>query len=145
MHLKRWMGLVCALSLHGQGLADDEWPRFRGPQGDGFAAGSHLPVRWSESENVRWKTAIPNTGWSSPVIQDNRVWVTSATTNGSDFFAFCVDAETGRVLIEKQHLKNLWKTGWMPVSWPRQPSSATRSSCGPRRTSTASKKNEPIV
>ena len=48
--------------------ADDEWPQFRGPTGQGHAVASGLPMVWSETENIRWKTAIPGEGHSSPVI-----------------------------------------------------------------------------
>lgn len=75
---------------------------FRGPQGDGSVAGSNLPLRWSETENVRWKTPLPHLGWSTPAVQDGRIWLTSATTNGTDFFVSCVDAASGKILFEKR-------------------------------------------
>ncbi|MEI6646275.1 MAG: PQQ-binding-like beta-propeller repeat protein [bacterium] len=75
---------------------------FRGPQGNGAVTDSRLPLRWSETENVRWKIVIPNTGWSTPVIQDGQIWLTSATENGTDFFAYCVDVISGKILFEKQ-------------------------------------------
>jgi outer membrane protein assembly factor BamB len=56
----------------------DSWPGYRGPTGDGHAAGANLATTWSETENVRWKTAIHGKAWSSPVIQGNQVWVTTA-------------------------------------------------------------------
>lgn len=74
---------------------------FRGPHGDGAVTGSHLPVQWSETNNVRWKIAIPHVGWSSPVVQDGRIWVTGATEKGQDYFAYCVDVTSGNVLFEK--------------------------------------------
>jgi outer membrane protein assembly factor BamB len=58
--------------------ASDEWPQFRGPQSNGHADSTSLPVRWSETENVRWKTAIPGTGHSSPVISGDQIWLTTA-------------------------------------------------------------------
>jgi outer membrane protein assembly factor BamB len=93
--------LVGCVLLTGWACAGAEWPAFRGPHGDGSVTGSKLPLRWSETENVRWKTAIPHLGWSTPAVRDNRVWVTSATTNGQDYFAFCVDAASGKILLEK--------------------------------------------
>ncbi|HNX36468.1 MAG TPA: PQQ-binding-like beta-propeller repeat protein [Kiritimatiellia bacterium] len=90
----------CAL-LNGVVYAGEGWPMFRGPQGDGSVIGATLPLHWSETENVRWKTAIPHLGWSTPAVRDGRVWVTSATTNGQDYFAFCVDAASGKILFEK--------------------------------------------
>jgi len=80
-----------------------DWPEFRGPWGSGHAAAAGeakprgLPLRWSETENVRWKTAIPHRGWSTPVVLGGQVWLTTATKDGHDFFAICVDAETGEI------------------------------------------------
>jgi outer membrane protein assembly factor BamB len=55
-----------------------DWPRFRGPTGDGISRESGLPVTWSETENIAWKTLIPGLGRSSPVVLGDRVWVTTA-------------------------------------------------------------------
>ena len=74
---------------------------FRGPHGNGAVADARLPLRWSETNNVRWKIAVPYVGWSSPVVQGDQIWVTSATAKGQDFFAFCVDVTSGRILFEK--------------------------------------------
>src|SRR5262249_3084732 len=56
--------LVALFSSH---LGAD-WPQFRGPDGQGHSPARGLPLRWSEKENIRWKTPIPGLGWSSPVI-----------------------------------------------------------------------------
>jgi outer membrane protein assembly factor BamB len=93
------MGLML---LNGIGIAGDTWPSFRGPTGDGTVTGSKIPLTWSETNNVRWKIALPLAGWSTPVIQDNQIWATGATEKGSNFFAYCVALETGKVLFEKQ-------------------------------------------
>lgn len=62
--------------------ADNPWPQFRGPHSAGVAADDpRLPERWSTTENVRWKTAIPGTGWSSPVVWGDHVFVTTAVTD----------------------------------------------------------------
>lgn len=95
--------VVSCVACCGLSFAQGGWPQFRGPQGNGaVAAGARLPLRWSETENVRWKTAIPHLGWSTPAVLDGRIWVTSATTNGQDYFAFSVDAKTGQILKEKR-------------------------------------------
>lgn len=75
---------------------------FRGPQGDGTVSGAKLPLNWSETENVRWKIALPQVGWSSPVVQDGQIWLTGATEKGTNFFVFCVEAKTGKIVFEKQ-------------------------------------------
>ncbi|HEV3257107.1 MAG TPA: PQQ-binding-like beta-propeller repeat protein [Gemmataceae bacterium] len=77
--------------------AGDNWPEFRGPHGDGHAA-TEVPVRWGEAENVRWKTAIHDKGWSSPVVWGDQVWLTTARADGKRLFAVCVDRRTGKVL-----------------------------------------------
>jgi outer membrane protein assembly factor BamB len=98
----RWCLLVLLLSARAL-PAQDAWPQFRGPTGDGIATvpgepqTRGLPIRWSETENVAWKTAIPHQGWSTPVVMDGRVWLTTATPDGHDFFVICVDAATGEI------------------------------------------------
>ena len=79
-----------------------DWPDFRGPNRDGIAAAKDLPVRWSETENIAWKTPIPHKGWSSPVILDGKVWVTTATEDGKDYFVYALDEASGKVVIEKK-------------------------------------------
>ncbi len=78
--------------------AGDNWPRFRGPTGDGHSDATGLPLKWSEKENVVWKTPIHDQGWSSPVVWGNQVWVTSGAEDGKQLFAICLDKETGRVV-----------------------------------------------
>jgi outer membrane protein assembly factor BamB len=82
--------------------AGADWPEFRGPRGNGHAVAEGLPVRWSETENVVWKTATPLQGWSTPAVQDGRIWLTAATEDGHDFFVQCVDAATGKMLLDKK-------------------------------------------
>ncbi len=91
------LGLVCALWAACPIAAAENWPQFRGPTGDGVSQATGLPVTWSETEHITWKTPIHDKGWSSPVIWDNQIWMTTATANGKQSFAVCVDRETGRV------------------------------------------------
>lgn len=78
--------------------AGETWPEFRGPTGNGHADGSGLPVTWNETENVAWKTEIAGRGWSSPVIWQQQIWLTTATPDGKQMFAVCVDRETGKIV-----------------------------------------------
>ena len=76
--------LRCLLSalLVAQSLtlfAESTWPEFRGPGGQGISTEKNLPLTWSETENIRWKTPIQGTGWSSPVVADGKIWLTTAT------------------------------------------------------------------
>jgi outer membrane protein assembly factor BamB len=89
-----------------------DWPEFRGPWGNGHASAPGdkalgLPLNWSETNNVKWKTAIPFRGWSTPVVMGrvvtgSQVWLTTATDDGHDFFAICVDADTGRIRFNEK-------------------------------------------
>ena len=101
-----WLGLAGVGAMATAGTV--EWPEFRGPRGDGHvnAAGDSkpagFPVRWSETENIRWKTAIPYRGLSTPVVGEGRVWVTTATEDGHDYFVLGLDAATGKVLVNEK-------------------------------------------
>ena len=57
--------------------AGDHWPQFRGPESNGVAADGNLPESWSSTQNVVWKTEIPGSGWSSPIVWGDRIFVTS--------------------------------------------------------------------
>jgi outer membrane protein assembly factor BamB len=90
--------LAClALSFPSFARADN-WPQFRGPNGDGISTAKGLPLTWSETENVRWKTPIPGKAWSSPVLWDDQIWLTNATPDGKRLSAVCVDRTSGKVL-----------------------------------------------
>ena len=78
--------------------AADHWPEFRGPHGDGTADATGLPLTWSETKNVRWKTAIHDKGWSSPVVWGDQVWLTTATVKGDKVYAVALDRKTGQVI-----------------------------------------------
>jgi outer membrane protein assembly factor BamB len=75
-----------------------QWPQHRGPDGTGMSSSTGLPLTWSEEANVRWKTPVHGRAWSSPVILDNQVWVTTATPDGKDLFAVALDQETGKIV-----------------------------------------------
>ena len=101
--------LILAVVTGGSQIARADWPEFRGPWGDGYVSAPGdkkpvgLPLHWSETENVKWKTEIPNRGWSTPVVMGNEVWLTAATVDGHDFYAICVAADSGKVRFN-EHL-----------------------------------------
>ncbi len=75
--------LLCGASMMTSfgGAADTgsaSWPQFRGPSGDGIAADENPPIEFGEDLNVKWKTDVVGKGWSSPVIADGVVWLTTA-------------------------------------------------------------------
>lgn len=82
----------------GSSSALDNWPQFRGPDGQGHADEANLPVTWSAQQNVTWRTALPGFGWSSPVIWGDQIWMTTATEDGHSLRALCVDKNSGKLL-----------------------------------------------
>ncbi len=60
-----------------------EWPQFRGPEARGIADNDALPLHWSATENVQWKTDLPGRGWSSPIVVGDRVLLTAVINTGS--------------------------------------------------------------
>jgi outer membrane protein assembly factor BamB len=98
---------VLAVLTFGIAAALADWPDFRGARGDGHVVGTDakplgLPLHWSETNNVKWKTAIPHHGISTPVVMGNQVWLTTATPDGHDFFAIRVDADTGKISFNEK-------------------------------------------
>jgi outer membrane protein assembly factor BamB len=89
--------LIAAVTLTGAAFAVENWPQYRGPHEDGHADATGLPVTWSEKENIVWKTAIHDKGWSSPVVWGDQIWMTTAKADGTQMFAVCVDRKTGEV------------------------------------------------
>jgi len=79
-------------------VADDNWPQFRGPDGNGHAKARKLPVTWSETNNIVWKVPVHDEGWSSPVIYGKQIWLTTARPDGKELFALCFDIDTGKVI-----------------------------------------------
>lgn len=92
--------LILALLICSPAMADG-WPEFRGPTGQGVSTATGVPVRWSATEGVAWKREVPGSGWSSPVLVDGRVYLTTAVESGAgdvSLRAVCVDAADGEIL-----------------------------------------------
>ncbi len=79
-----------------------DWPQFRGPNGSGISDAKGLPISWSETNHVKWKTAIPGRGWSSPVIFGNKIWMTSANPKGTELSVVCVERDSGKIIHDRK-------------------------------------------
>ncbi|QDU57272.1 outer membrane protein assembly factor BamB family protein [Aeoliella mucimassa] len=124
--------LVTGLLLAGVsrlGAEEPTWPQFRGPDGQGNVVGT-APLEWSEQQGVRWKTPLPGRGWSSPVVEGNQIWMTTAIEKQGDrskiervggtpagqldqasalsLRAICVDRRSGELVhdVELVHVEN---------------------------------------
>ncbi len=81
-------------------LAPANWPDWRGPTGQGHSDARGLPLHWSETQNIVWKSPIHDLGYSTPVVWGDQIWLTTATLKGETLYAMCIDLNSGRVLYD---------------------------------------------
>lgn len=74
------------------------WPGYRGPSDDGHSLAKNVPVEWSETKNIAWRTAIPGRGWSSPVVMDGLVWVTTSEPDGKKVKVISIKEKDGSIV-----------------------------------------------
>lgn len=112
--MKLWLAGVVVLAAAGTVVADDEWPQFRGPTGQGQATTCSLPDKFNKENTLRWRTEIEGKGWSSPVVSRGKIWLTTAVEHERqqtkvrnevkdvasklNLKALSIDFETGKVL-----------------------------------------------
>ncbi len=93
-------------------FADDGWTRFRGANASGVINDAHIPLSWSDTENLAWKIALPGKGSSSPIVRQGRVYLTAYSGYGLDvnkpgdfsnlrLHTLCVDLESGKILWDQ--------------------------------------------
>ncbi len=70
---------ICLITVLGSGAANAQknWPQFRGPGSAGVSRESGLPDRWSRTKNIVWRTELPGLGWSSPIVWEDRIFITT--------------------------------------------------------------------
>ena len=125
MHKRLSVIPLALVACAGVFAAVDGWPHWRGPKDDGMAAGD-APLHWSDTEHIAWKVTVPGKGNSSPVVWDDRIFLTTAVPTGSappapaapagrrggpggtsgpqaeqKFMVLCYDRKTGKLLWEK--------------------------------------------
>ena len=95
---------VLLLALASVAAAPSDWPEFRGPTGQGLSRERGLPLQWSEAQNIVWKTPVPGLGWSSPVVADGRVWLTTSvwTRDGASLRVLAYDIASGDELVNAE-------------------------------------------
>lgn len=92
------LGFLAALSA----ASAEQWPGWRGPTGDGISREPHLPTAWSEqTENIRWKVEIPGQGYSSPIVWNDAIFLTTCIQETGDRILLRLDRETGREVWRK--------------------------------------------
>jgi outer membrane protein assembly factor BamB len=124
------LGALVAMSLWGDAVdttrgrveAQGAWPQWRGPLGTGVSPSAQPPVRWSEAEHIRWKTALPGKGHATPIVWGDRIFLTTAIPYGEavkprfvrpgahdnraltrphEFVVLAVSRKTGKILWQR--------------------------------------------
>jgi outer membrane protein assembly factor BamB len=83
----------------------DNWPQFRGPNTQGHSVEANLPLKWSATENVAWKTALPGEAWSSPIVWGDHIFVTTTMDAGTSCRVIALQRKTGAILWDKEVFK----------------------------------------
>ncbi len=114
-----------ALLVHGVAGAELSWPQLRGPRGDGTSLATHVPLHWSETNNLVWKVSLPGRGRSSPVVLGDRIWLTLAVEQGvvrkrigGDDMQTAEHASLEVVCLDRATGKILWRTKLFDVANP---------------------------
>lgn len=102
-----WMASLCLATAMVNG---EDWPEFRGPSGQGHSSATNVPTSWSPTKNVVWKTAIAGTGWSSPVVVGDKIYVTTAMPakgeevpdSDRSLRVICLNAPDGGTIWDKE-------------------------------------------
>ncbi len=79
----------------------ENWPGWRGPDGDGISSERNLPTRWSQTENIAWKKPIAGEGHSSPIVWGDRVFLTTSLTEKNERRLLCLDRLDGKTVWER--------------------------------------------
>ncbi len=100
--LKHGVVIVIAALLLASVASAGQWPRFRGPNGQGISDAKTIPVKWSQGD-YDWKIELPGSGPSSPVVWDDKVFITCADPSVPKGILVAVDTETGTMLWKKEY------------------------------------------
>ena len=83
-------------------IRGENWPRFRGPSGQGISSETDLPVTWSKDENIKWTSDLPGQGWSSPIVFKDHIFLTAATEEGVSCRVVCINRKDGSMAWSKE-------------------------------------------
>ena len=99
------MRLVALFSFVSFSLCAENWPGWRGPRGDGTSLEKQAPVKWSVTDNIAWKVAIPGKGHSSPVIWGDKIFLIACLPDKEERVLMCLDRRNGKTLWQRTILK----------------------------------------
>jgi outer membrane protein assembly factor BamB len=112
LSLSAWMLLCLSLSA-AEPVASSSvdgpayWPQWRGPSGQGYCEDNRVPLSWSETENLLWKTKLPGNGNSTPIVWGERIFLTAASAGGKERLVLCLSTRDGKILWQKTAASNV--------------------------------------
>jgi outer membrane protein assembly factor BamB len=98
--MKRVLSVILPLML--VGAHAENWPQFRGPNSQGRSSETGVALVWSATENVAWKTPLPGQSWSSPIVWQDTVFVTTATDEGRSCRVLALDRKKGKIHWDRE-------------------------------------------
>ncbi len=87
-------------------LRAENWPGWRGPRGDGTSLEKNVPVQWSATSNVVWKTELPGLGHASPIVWEDRVFTVTCVPETEERRLLCLDRQSGKILWQQTVIKS---------------------------------------
>ena len=115
--MNKVLGNALVWALMAGSVAAENWPMWRGVRGDGSSLEKGIPTKWSETENILWKTPLSDDGHASPIVWEDRLFLIAADTENGGRHLVCLEAGTGNELwrqlvltspLEKKHRLNSW-------------------------------------
>lgn len=115
--MNKVLGNALVWALMAGSVAAENWPVWRGVRGDGSSLEKGIPTKWSESENILWKTPLSDDGHASPIVWEDRLFLIAADTEKGGRHLVCLEGGTGTELwrqlvltspLEKKHRLNSW-------------------------------------
>lgn len=85
------------------------WPCWRGPNGDGTSSEINLPTEWGTEKNVVWKTEVPGKGYSSPIIWEDKLFTLTAIPEKQEKILLCYNSKNGNLLWQKTVIKGAFE------------------------------------
>ena len=96
------------LIIHSTSFAQTQnWPCWRGPNGDGTSIETKIPTQWDSITNVLWKIRVPGSGHSSPIVWEDKLFIVTAKLETQERILLCYDSNNGKLLWQKTVLKTI--------------------------------------
>ena len=93
------------LALSSVAAQAENWPNWRGPRGDGTSLEMNVPLHWSSTSNVVWKTELPGDGHASPIVWEGKIFTVTALPDTLERVLLCLDRSSGKLLWQQTVVK----------------------------------------